>query len=209
MATGSTGEKRSRKATRQAEILKAAVIVIAEKGYHNTRMSDIATEAGVAYGLVYHYFGSKENILGAIFQSTGERFIERIERISAEQKPMVDKLTEVCDYMLDTYIARPDLIRLLVQQVVRSSYFENLPDLDIVKDILVKINEIFQDGVGKGEIQADADTELLSFAFFGSIEMLLTALTGGLYQRGKQLQQKDIKQIKVQMRKFIHSGSFG
>ena len=48
-------------------ILDAAVRVFARQGFHACRVSDIADEAGVAYGLVYHYFGSKEEILNTLF----------------------------------------------------------------------------------------------------------------------------------------------
>ena len=48
-------------------ILDAAIRVFARQGYHATRVSDIADEAGVAYGLVYHYFSSKEQMLDTVF----------------------------------------------------------------------------------------------------------------------------------------------
>ena len=48
-------------------ILEAAVRVFARQGFHTCRVSDIADEAGVAYGLVYHYFSSKDEVLDTIF----------------------------------------------------------------------------------------------------------------------------------------------
>ena len=48
-------------------ILDAAVRVFARQGFHHCRVSDVADEAGVAYGLVYHYFNSKEEILNTLF----------------------------------------------------------------------------------------------------------------------------------------------
>ena len=52
---------------RRRQILDGAVRVFARQGFHATRVSDIADEADVAYGLVYHYFQSKEKVLDEIF----------------------------------------------------------------------------------------------------------------------------------------------
>ena len=51
-------------------LLDAAVRVFARKGYHASRVGDIAEEAGVAYGLLYHYFESKEDVLLTVFRET-------------------------------------------------------------------------------------------------------------------------------------------
>ncbi len=203
-----TGQIRHRqKEARQADILRASITVISKKGYHRTRISDIAKEADVAYGLVYHYFGSKETILTAIFESIWERFGERINRISKNDKPTVAKLTEISDYMLDTCIARPDLIRLLVQEVVRSSHIEQFPDVKIVRRIIGMIETIFLEGMKKKELSADSDARLLSFAFFGAMETVLSAISAGLY--GENLNSRELKVLKKKMRLIIGGGSFG
>ena len=54
-------------ADRRRQILDAAVRVFARQGFHTCRVADIADEAGVAYGLVYHYFRSKEEVLDTLF----------------------------------------------------------------------------------------------------------------------------------------------
>jgi len=61
----------------ERKIFQAAIKVIAEQGYHNTRISDIAKEAGVAYGLVYHYFGSKENIMFIILDEVTKKIFRK------------------------------------------------------------------------------------------------------------------------------------
>ena len=53
---------RSAPVDKRRVILDAAVRVFARQGFHTCRVSDIADEAGVAYGLVYHYFGSKDEV---------------------------------------------------------------------------------------------------------------------------------------------------
>ena len=62
-----------RQADRRRQILDAAVKVFARNGFHRARVGDIAEEAGVAYGLVYHYFSSKEALLETIFRDADAR----------------------------------------------------------------------------------------------------------------------------------------
>ncbi|HNC15582.1 MAG TPA: helix-turn-helix domain-containing protein, partial [Solirubrobacterales bacterium] len=61
---------------RRRQILDAAVRVFARQGFHSTRVADIADEADVAYGLVYHYFSSKENVLNELFIQRWSLLIE-------------------------------------------------------------------------------------------------------------------------------------
>ena len=70
---------------RKKQILKAAVEVFAERGYHGCRISDVADRAGVAYGLVYHYFGNKEALLDHIFQANWEVFGKALEDVAAQE----------------------------------------------------------------------------------------------------------------------------
>ncbi|MBI3396077.1 MAG: TetR/AcrR family transcriptional regulator [Spirochaetia bacterium] len=186
--------------------MSAAITVIARNGYHRTRIADIAAEAGVAYGLVYHYFGSKESILGAIFESIWERFGLRIQRISRQSKTTVAKLSDISDYMFDTFLVRPDLIRLLVHEVVRAHNIENLPDMEVVRRIIGMIESIVQSGIDNRELAPDADARIHALAFFGSMEMLLTALCTGLYPASTPT---ELKLVKRKMRLFLQNGSFG
>ncbi len=197
------------KEKREADILSASIRVMAARGYHQTRISDIAQEAGVAYGLVYHYFGSKELILRAILENIWERFGQRIERISARNRTTVEKLSMVSDYMLDTCIARPDIIQLLVQEIVRARNIENLPDLEIVRRVMSMIESIITSGVDVGELPADTDARLLALAWFGAIEMILSGLVNGLYDSKIDMSPRRIRLLKQKMRAFISGGSFG
>lgn len=208
MVEGSTVRNRSR-ARRQEEILSAAITVMSEKGYHGTRISDIAERAGVAYGLVYHYFGSKERILSQIVESLWQRFGDRIRRIHAQPIAGVEKLAQISDYMLDTVIARPDLIRLLVQEVVRARNFKELPDLEIVRRIIDTIEDIFRHSIAAGELPADSDPRFLSFVFFGAMDTTLTMISTGAYGDGRRGDARFVKTVKRRMRVFLQAGSFG
>ena len=77
-------------------ILEAAVRVFARQGFHTCRVSDIADEAGVAYGLVYHYFGSKDEVLDTLFLERWEVMLELIREVDAEPLPVREKLANTC-----------------------------------------------------------------------------------------------------------------
>ena len=67
-------------------ILDAAITVFARQGFHHCRVSDVADEAGVAYGLVYHYFDSKEEILNELFLERWQIMLDAISEIDPARR---------------------------------------------------------------------------------------------------------------------------
>ena len=84
-------------------ILDAAIRVFARRGFHACRVSDVADEAGVAYGLVYHYFDSKEEILNTLFR---ERWQIMLDAIVA-----IDKAPDIPRARSSTWSARSSSTR--------------------------------------------------------------------------------------------------
>ena len=95
-------------AERRRQILQAAVRTFAEKGYHAARVSDIAKEAGVAYGLVYHYFTSKEAVLESVFRETWGLMLAAIHDVEERGGPAPDQLRRVCKIVLRAWGDDPD-----------------------------------------------------------------------------------------------------
>ena len=81
-----------RRADKRRLILDAAVRVFARQGFHACRVSDIADEAGVAYGLVYHYFASKDEVLDTLFLERWNVMLEMIREVDAQPIPVREKL---------------------------------------------------------------------------------------------------------------------
>ena len=100
MATDTQREKRRL-------ILRAAITVFARSGYHTSRVSDVAKEAGVAYGLVYHYFGSKEDLLETIFRRTWTRMLEAVEEVERSEVTAREQIAGVARIVLGSWEARP------------------------------------------------------------------------------------------------------
>ena len=102
-------------------ILDAAVRVFARQGFHHCRVSDVADEAGVAYGLVYHYFNSKEEILNTLFLERWQIMLDAIGEIDARDLPPRDKLRSVAGFIIDSYSHDPDLMKVIIVEVTRAA----------------------------------------------------------------------------------------
>ena len=81
---------------RRQEILDAAVRVFARKGFHTCRVGDIAEEAGVAHGLLYHYFASKDEVLETIFREAWGELLQAFRTAEATAEPAPEQLRKVC-----------------------------------------------------------------------------------------------------------------
>src|ERR1043166_3141285 len=110
---------------KRAQILAAAVRVFAGRGYEATRVGDIAKEAGVAYGLVYHYFGSKEAVLEAVFREAWGRLLAAVGVAEDTGKDAAEQLSLVVKIVLRVWRDDPDLVKLLVREITRNPHIHD------------------------------------------------------------------------------------
>ncbi len=197
----SNSKTTSKRQKSERKIFQAAIKVISELGYHNTRISDIAKEAGVAYGLVYHYFGSKENIMVIILDEVTKKFSEKIDKIDAENIHTLEKLARISDYMFDTYLASKEVIQLLITEIIKEPKINK--DKMISERILDKISNIIDKGKQKKEIYSFIEPKILTLVFFGSIQMLLTSLVTNYYAIEDNNKIQVIKKFKKQIRGML------
>ena len=153
-------------------ILDAAVRVFAHKGFHTSRVGDIAEEAGVAHGLLYHYFSSKDEVLETIFRENWGILVERIHAVEESGEPAREQLRHVAAILLRTWRHEPDVVRVLVREIVRSPEVgQRIEDLEKPIDA---IQRIVERGQQTGEFRADLDSRLAGIVFYGGIDELLT-----------------------------------
>jgi TetR/AcrR family transcriptional regulator, fatty acid metabolism regulator protein len=153
-------------------LLDAAVRVFARKGYHASRVGDIAEEAGVAYGLLYHYFGSKEDVLRTVFRETWRALIATIKSVEQAGDPPAEQLRKVAEILLRSWRRDPDLVRVLVLEVTRSQLLPG--EMDEIVASFAAIQEIVERGQADGSIRPDVDARLASYVFYGAVEEFLT-----------------------------------
>ena len=162
---------------RRRQILQAAVRTFAERGYHAARVSDIAKEAGVAYGLVYHYYESKETLLEAIFKETWGAMLDTVRAVEQLDEPARERVRKVTEIILRTWKRDPDLVRVLVREVTRSAQVqEEAEEIDLAYQALQRIVE---QGQKNGEFRTDLDARVTATIWYGALEEVLTGWAFG------------------------------
>jgi TetR/AcrR family transcriptional regulator, fatty acid metabolism regulator protein len=168
---------------KRRQILEAAVRAFARKGYHACRVGEIAEEAGVAYGLVYHYFGSKEEVLQTIFRDTWRQMLARIAELEAENDPASEQVRKVTALLLRTWRRDRDLVRVLVREVTRSP--EQLQQqIDEIGHAYEALERIIRRGQKTGEFRAEINPQLAATIFYGALEEVLTGWVMGQLPAG-------------------------
>ncbi|MGC4114132.1 MAG: TetR/AcrR family transcriptional regulator [Myxococcales bacterium] len=160
---------------RREAILQAAVRVFAKKGYHGCRIADVAREAGVAYGLVYHYFHNKEDLLSSVFDESFGHFVRLLEAIAATEGPSAQKVEEMVAAAFDAYQTDPESIRVLVLEVLRSPVFREAEQRGAFQQAIKQIAAVLRRGIERGELRP-IDPFVAATSLFGAIEMGLTTL---------------------------------
>jgi TetR/AcrR family transcriptional regulator, fatty acid metabolism regulator protein len=161
-------------ADKRRVILDAAVRVFARQGFHTCRVSDIADEARVAYGLVYHYFSSKEEILDTLFLERWELMLEAISQADAEQPTAPEKLCAIAAFIVDSYRYDPELMKVIIVEVTRAANTFGRTHLAKIREAYDRITEIVERGQADGVFRAEIDPGFAALAFYGLIEQVLT-----------------------------------
>jgi TetR/AcrR family fatty acid metabolism transcriptional regulator len=172
-----------RQADRRRQILEAAVKVFARSGFHTSRVGDIAEEAGIAYGLVYHYFKSKEELLETIFRDTWTQMLARVREVEASGVPASEQVRQVTALLLRTWRRDPDLVRVLVREVTRSPHVQQ--EIEEITQAMTALEGIIRRGQESGEFRSELDPRLGAVVFYGALDEVLTGWVLG------QLPDKD------------------
>jgi TetR/AcrR family transcriptional regulator, fatty acid metabolism regulator protein len=159
---------------RRRQILDAAVRVFARQGFHACRVSDIAREAGVAYGLVYHYFNSKEQVMNELFTERWSLLLQAIEEVDAQPLPPREKLDAVARFIIDSYRHDPELMKVIIVEVTRAANSFGRTHLPEINQAYELIANIVRDAQASGAFRDDIDPVIVSMWFYGAIEQLLS-----------------------------------
>jgi TetR/AcrR family fatty acid metabolism transcriptional regulator len=176
-------------------ILDAAIRVFARQGFHACRVSDVADEAGVAYGLVYHYFDSKEEILNTLFRERWQIMLDAIVEIDkGNDIPARDKLYLVASFIIDSYRHEPDLMKVIIVEVTRAANSFGMEHLDKIREAYALIAAIVEQARENGSFKADISADFAAMCFYGAIEQLLSGWIFGMlpqteeeFERAKEL----------------------
>ncbi|HEY5285721.1 MAG TPA: TetR/AcrR family transcriptional regulator [Solirubrobacteraceae bacterium] len=171
---------------RRRAILDAAVRVFARQGFHACRVSDIADEAGVAYGLLYHYFPSKEEVLNTLFLERWGVMLEMIREVDRKPVPVREKLGAIASFIIDSYRHDPDLMKVIIVEVTRAANSFGQTHLGQIREAYRLIGEIVTKAQQEGIFKAEIDAEFAAMTFYGAIEQVLTGWIFGLLPQGDE-----------------------
>ena len=156
-------------------ILDAAITVFARQGFHHCRVSDVADEAGVAYGLVYHYFDSKEEMLNELFLERWQIMLDAIVEIDGrDELAPREKLHQVAGFIIDSYRHEPDLMKVIIVEVTRAANSFGRLHLEKIREAYARIADIVESARQEGVFKQDISAQFAAMCFYGAIEQLLT-----------------------------------
>ncbi|WP_144486892.1 TetR/AcrR family transcriptional regulator [Bacillus pumilus] len=156
------------------QIIDAAVVVIAENGYHQSQVSKIAKQAGVADGTIYLYFKNKEDILISLFKEKMGQFIERMETDIQKKPSAKEKLLLLIEEHF-RMLAQNHHLALVTQLELRQSNLELRQKInEVLKGYLNMLESILAEGKKTGEFRQDLDVRLARQMVFGTIDETAT-----------------------------------
>jgi TetR/AcrR family fatty acid metabolism transcriptional regulator len=184
-----------KKNAKQVIIIDAALKVFRERGYANARMADIARRAGVSYGLVYHYFGSKEVLFEMIVESWWSALYAMMEKEIASGDDIRDKLVNIIEFFLNTYGQKPNLMSIFVSEVCRSSVYHTEEGLSRFLKFFKLCEQIMAQGQKSGFLIKDVPPHHLTYIFYGAIETFISVMVLGKEPLTKKRHERATKSI--------------
>ncbi|TWT08970.1 TetR/AcrR family transcriptional regulator [Planomicrobium sp. CPCC 101079] len=156
------------------QIVDAAVIVIAENGYHQAQVSKIAKQAGVADGTIYLYFKNKEDILISVFQEKMGIFVSKLEEILSKESTASEKLGSMIESHF-SLLANDIHLAIVTQLELRQSNTEIRMRINgVLKEYLMLMDKILVLGMENGEFDKTMDIRLARQMVFGTMDETIT-----------------------------------
>jgi TetR/AcrR family fatty acid metabolism transcriptional regulator len=172
-------------ADKRRVILDAAVRTFARQGFHACRVSDIADEAGVAYGLVYHYFASKDEVLDTLFLERWAIMLELIGEVDGRAISARDKLLAIASFVIESYRHDPDLMKVIIVEVTRAVNSFGARHLAEIREAYAMIAGIVAKAQADGSFSSRVAPQFAALAFYGALEQVLTGWIFGVLDQGE------------------------
>ncbi|WP_075620154.1 TetR/AcrR family transcriptional regulator [Paenisporosarcina indica] len=181
------------------QIIDAAVVVIAENGYHQAQVAKIAKQAGVADGTIYLYFKNKEDILISVFEEKMGLFVENLKEIINDEISTSDKLLKMVENHFRV-LATDHHLAIVTQLELRQSNKEiRLRINGVLKEYLTLLDDILLEGLENGEFDEYLDIRLARHMVFGTIDETITTWV-------MNEQKYDLLQLAPKVHKLLLSG---
>lgn len=161
-------------ADKREAILRAAIKVFAGKGYFNSKVADIASEAGIADGTVYLYFKSKDEILHSIFDRAMDEFIAEGKKELALISDPKAKLQRIAELHLERLGADRDMAIVFQVELRGSIKFMQEFSAAGFAEYLDIIRTTIEEGQKSGAFRDDLKPIVCAKIFYGSLDEMVT-----------------------------------
>lgn len=163
------------------QILNAAIKIFAEQGYHNSTISQVAREAGVADGTIYIYFKNKADILFNFFSYKTRRVFDQFKEAVDKSENAEDKLRNLIRRHFDEFQNDPHMAVVFQREALQARYIDEVYIKDITKMYLDIIDEIFVQGRKEGSVRKDFPAGLAKRLVLGAVnEVINTWVVAGI-----------------------------
>jgi TetR/AcrR family fatty acid metabolism transcriptional regulator len=170
-----SAKSNARHSDKYQRILDAAILVIAEHGYFQSRVSEIAERAGVADGTIYLYFKNKEEILKAAITSAFTEFLRRARRELEDVSDPVDQLNRLAHLHLSALAANKPLAAVFQTELRHSAKFLAEFSRTELKQYFDLIREIVRRGQQAGTFRPEISDKIVANCFFGALDEMVTS----------------------------------
>jgi len=157
------------------QIVEAAIRVFARNGYYNSRVSDIAREAGIASGTIYLYFKTKEEILVTLFRDKMAAFVAHLRREIAGEADPVAKIRRLVGVHFAVLEQSPALAEVVQVELRQGHKFFRGASAHEVSAYFGVINDVLEEGAASGQIRRDLPVKIATKMLFGAMDQLATS----------------------------------
>jgi len=167
------------------QIIDAAIRVFARTGYYNSRVSDIAREAGIASGTIYLYFKTKEEILVTLFREKMAGFVAHQRREMAGESDPVVRIRRLVGVHFGVLEQNPELAEVVQVELRQGNKFFRGASAHEVSAYFELIGSVLEEGVAAGCFRADLPVKMATKVLFGAMDQMATSWVLG--KRGYRL----------------------
>ncbi len=160
----------ARKRDKRRQILDAAITVFSEKGFHKSRVSDVARAGGVADGTIYLYFKSKDAILIAIFEEAMREMIAGVQAATAQLTDPMDRLRRFAVFHMENVEQQRATAKVLQVELRLSNTFMKEYKPTALQEYLDIIGDAIVAGQDQGLVRPDVNPIIARRAFFGALD---------------------------------------
>jgi TetR/AcrR family fatty acid metabolism transcriptional regulator len=162
-------------ADKHEQIIEAAVRVFARNGYYNSRVSDIAREAGIASGTIYLYFKTKDEILVTLFREKMAEFVATVRKAIAAEPDAVAKLRRLIGLHFKLLEDHSEMAEVVQVELRQGQKFFRGASANEVSGYFDLISSVLEEGMAAGMFRSDLPVKTVRKVLFGAMDQMATS----------------------------------